>query len=101
LRGKEHKLKKKLGIISVIIFILSAALGIREYFFIGSFFPSDTVTSIVIFFLATALPPVIGFILSFFSKKGALKVIGMIGNGAVMILTIVLPLAANILWPLQ
>ncbi|RAS90851.1 hypothetical protein A3863_07660 (plasmid) [Priestia endophytica] len=90
-------MKKKLGIISIIIFILSAALGIREYFFIGSFFPGDTVTSIVIFFLATGLPPVIGLIFSFFSKKGDLKIIGMIGNGAVMILTIVWPLTIRIL----
>ncbi|KYG30392.1 hypothetical protein [Priestia endophytica] len=94
-------MKKKLGIISVIIFILSAALGIREYFFISSFFPSDTVTAIVIFFLTTGLPPVIGFILSFFSKKGALKITGIIGNGAVMMLTIVLPLVVDIFFPIQ
>ncbi|RAS77470.1 hypothetical protein [Priestia endophytica] len=90
-------MKRTLGSISVIVFILSAALGIREYFFIGSFFPGDTVTAIVIFFLATGLPPVIGFILSFFSKKDTLKIIGMIGNGAVMILTIVYPFTIRLL----
>jgi hypothetical protein len=98
---KEHKLKKKLGIISVIIFILSAILGVKEILFISDFFPKETHTDIVVFSLAIGLPPVIGFILSFFSKNGALKIIGMIGNGAVMMLTIVLPLVANIFFPLQ
>ncbi|UOE58253.1 hypothetical protein HPB58_12890 [Priestia filamentosa] len=90
-------MKKILGIISLALFLISAVFGIREMFFVGSWLGY----SVILFLLTASLPSVIGLILSFFTKKGTLKVVGMLGNGAIMFLTVVLPLAANIVWPLQ
>ena len=90
-------MKKTLGIISVILFLISAVFGIREMFFVGSWLGY----SVVLFVLTGAVPSIIGFILSFFSKQGSLKSVGMLGNGAIMIITFVLPLIAQIFLPLQ
>jgi hypothetical protein len=93
----KHKMKKILGIISLVLFLVSAVFGIREMFFVGSWLGY----SVMLFLLTASLPSVIGFILSFFTTKEALKVVGILGNGAIMFLTVVLPLAANIFFPLQ
>ncbi|UOE58951.1 hypothetical protein HPB58_16660 [Priestia filamentosa] len=81
-------MKKILGIISLVLFLVSAVFGIREMFFVGSWLGY----SVMLFLLTASLSSVMGFILLFFTKKGALKVVGMLGNGAIMFLTVVCPL---------
>ncbi|RAS91801.1 hypothetical protein A3863_04800 [Priestia endophytica] len=94
-------MKKTIGIISIILFILSAVLGTSDFVFAGGLLPRENQADVFIYILATTIPPVVGFTLAFFSKKRALKITGIIGNGAVMMLTIILPLVVNIFFPIQ
>ncbi|MFP7486400.1 hypothetical protein SFC65_19740 [Priestia filamentosa] len=87
-------MKKTLGIISLVLFLISAVFGIREMFFIGSWLGY----SVILFLLTASLPSIIGFILSFFSERGVLKVIGALGNGTIMFLTVVLPLTMQVIF---
>lgn len=82
---------KKLSVLSVGIFLISIIIfGI--WFFDESAF-SDPV---IIFF--SVILPVIGLTAAFLSKKGALKIVGFVGNLVVLLFSVILPAASTLFW---
>ncbi|MFP7486402.1 hypothetical protein SFC65_19750 [Priestia filamentosa] len=99
-------MKKTLGVISIILFILSGILAVTNFLHQGGILPRgilprENQSDVFNYILATTVPPAVGFTLAFFSEKRALKITGIIGNGAVIMLTIILPLTINIFFPFE
>lgn len=84
-------MKNIFGLLSVLIFVISASVYISITFFIGEFFSGTMVVILVIFL------PIIGIILAF-NGTSYLKIIGMTGNFIVVFLFIMIPFIMSFFW---
>ncbi|KIL51513.1 hypothetical protein KP77_10250 [Jeotgalibacillus alimentarius] len=72
-------MKSKLGVFSTILFLIALVS------YIAVLFGNDS------FLLVGVILSVLGFILGLFSEKGVYRKIGLIGNGIILFVTIVIP----------
>jgi hypothetical protein len=73
-------MKGKLGVFSTILFFI----GLGSY--IAVLFGKDD------FLLAGVILSAIGFILALFAEKGVYKKVGLIGNGIIIFIAVIIPL---------
>ncbi|MDC3414747.1 hypothetical protein [Terrihalobacillus insolitus] len=72
-------MKSKLGLPSTILFVFGLV------YYIAVLFGNDH------FLLAGVILSTLGFILALFAEKGIYKKIGLVGNGIILFITIVIP----------
>ncbi|PLT27816.1 hypothetical protein [Peribacillus deserti] len=82
---------KKLGLISVVISIISI-YGYANWFFNENSFSGG------VWICMAIILPMIGLIAAFLSKRGVLKVAGIIGNFFVLLFSVILPALAMLFW---
>lgn len=72
-------MKKALGIISTILFIVGLVC------YVAMFFGNDS------YLLGGVIASIMGFILALFAEKGAYKRIGLFGNAIIVIIAVIFP----------
>lgn len=85
-------MKKSLGILSVFLFILTICLYAVTVYYGIEILPGLLTLSILI------LVPIAGIVVSLMAKNGVLKWFGLVGNGFVVLIASIIPLAASFFW---
>ncbi|MFJ7994421.1 hypothetical protein QRD90_02005 [Peribacillus frigoritolerans] len=85
-------MKKGLGILSVFLFILTICLYAVTVYYGIEILPGLLTLAILI------LVPIAGIVVSLMAKNGVLKWIGLVGNGFVVLIAGIIPLAASFFW---
>jgi len=84
---------KKLGFVSVVIFIISMlVLGFSLFATNGDLFSGPVMITICV------ILPIIGLISALKSKKGVLKVFGIVGNLLILLFSVVIPFVSTLFW---
>ncbi|MBG9813854.1 hypothetical protein ACU3L3_13225 [Priestia endophytica] len=78
-------MKKSLGLISAISFVISLFITVVGMYITDSFFPNG----VMIFFCM--MLPFVSFILGIAGQRGILKFIGMYGNLLILIWMVIIP----------
>lgn len=82
---------QKSGLISVLIFVISALV-----YFVSMFITGDLFSGPVMIIIAIVLP-VIGLVLAF-KGNGGLKRVGIVGNVLVLFIAGIIPAVSTIFW---
>lgn len=82
---------KSLGNVSVVIFVIS----ILSY---GGWFFEESMFSRSIIILLSVVLPAIGLVTAFLSKRGVLRIVGIIGNITVLMFSVILPAVSMLFW---
>jgi hypothetical protein len=84
---------KKLGIISVVMFLVSIlVLGSALFTNNGNPYSGTVMIAICV------ILPIIGLFTAFKSNKGTLKVVGIIGNLIVLLFSVIIPFVSTLFW---
>ena len=85
-------MKNNLGILSVFIFIITICLYAVSIYSGKEFFPGKVTLATLI------LVPIVGIVISLMAKKSISKVVGLVGNSFVVLITGIIPLVAFFFW---
>lgn len=89
-------MERKFGLISVLIFVISASVYVVSMFIKDDLF-SGTVIIILTIIIPTIIIPIIGLALAL-KGKGILKTVGILGNCFILCIAGIIPAVSILFW---